>query len=81
MTGSHIIDESLQVSVTTIFVHEKILTLTKICYYHLVILKEILDFILRDYVEPWYSILTNDEEFTKSVRDTAQKIAINIANR
>ncbi|XP_023248571.1 sorting nexin-13-like [Copidosoma floridanum] len=44
-------------------------------------LQEILDFVLRDYVEPWYSVLTNDEEFTKSVRDTAQKIAINIANR
>ena len=43
--------------------------------------QEILDFVLRDYVEPWYSVLTNDEEFTKSVRDTAQKIAINIANR
>ncbi|XP_012285877.1 sorting nexin-13 isoform X2 [Orussus abietinus] len=54
VTGSHIIDESLQ---------------------------EILDFVLRDYVEPWYSILTDDEEFPKSVRDTAQKIAINVANR
>ncbi|XP_074109912.1 sorting nexin-13 [Cotesia typhae] len=54
VTGSHIIDESLQ---------------------------EILDFIIRDYVEPWYSVLTNDEEFIKSVRDTAQKVAINIANR
>ncbi|XP_011499645.1 PREDICTED: sorting nexin-13-like [Ceratosolen solmsi marchali] len=54
VTGSHIIDESLQ---------------------------EILDFVLRDYVEPWYGALTDDEEFTKSVRDTAQKIAINIANR
>lgn len=43
--------------------------------------QEILDFVLRDYVEPWYGLLTNDEEFTKSVRDTAQKIAINIANR
>lgn len=54
VTGSHIIDESLQ---------------------------EILDFVLRDYVEPWYSSLTDDEEFTKSVRDTAQKVAINVANR
>ncbi|XP_024944002.1 sorting nexin-13 isoform X2 [Cephus cinctus] len=54
VTGSHIIDESLQ---------------------------EILDFVLRDYIEPWYGSLTDDEEFTKSVRDTAQKIAINIANR
>ncbi|KAK0176034.1 hypothetical protein PV328_000212 [Microctonus aethiopoides] len=54
VTGSHIIDESLQ---------------------------EILDFVLRDYVSPWYNVLTDDEEFTKSVRDTAQKIAIHIANR
>ncbi|XP_076756780.1 sorting nexin-13 [Xylocopa sonorina] len=44
-------------------------------------LQEILDFIIRDYVEPWYSIVTDDEEFIYSVRDTAQKIAINIANR
>ncbi|XP_063987704.1 sorting nexin-13-like [Diachasmimorpha longicaudata] len=44
-------------------------------------LQEILDFVLRDYVEPWYSVLTNDDEFPRSVRDTAQKIAINIANR
>ncbi|XP_043510424.1 sorting nexin-13-like isoform X2 [Frieseomelitta varia] len=54
ITGSRIIDESLQ---------------------------EILDFVIRDYVEPWYSIITDDEEFIYSVRDTAQKIAINIANR
>ncbi|XP_076166937.1 sorting nexin-13 [Ptiloglossa arizonensis] len=54
ITGSRIIDESLQ---------------------------EILDFVIRDYVEPWYSIVTDDEEFIYSVRDTAQKIAINIANR
>lgn len=32
-------------------------------------------------MEPWYSIVTDDEEFIYSVRDTAQKIAINIANR
>ncbi|XP_020290233.1 sorting nexin-13-like isoform X2 [Pseudomyrmex gracilis] len=54
ITGSRIIDESLQ---------------------------EILDFLIRDYVEPWYSVITDDEEFIYSVRDTAQKIAINIANR
>ncbi|KAF7987405.1 hypothetical protein HCN44_003167 [Aphidius gifuensis] len=54
VTGSHIIDESLQ---------------------------EILDFIIRDFIESWYNDLTNDDEFIKSVRDTAQKIAINIANR
>ncbi|KYM75577.1 Sorting nexin-13 [Atta colombica] len=44
-------------------------------------LQEILDFLIRDYVEPWYSIVTDDEEFIYSVRDTAQKIAINVANR
>lgn len=54
ITGSRIIDESLQ---------------------------EILDFVIRDYVEPWYNVITDDEEFIYSVRDTAQKIAINIANR
>ncbi|KAL6259662.1 hypothetical protein P5V15_009578 [Pogonomyrmex californicus] len=54
ITGSRIIDESLQ---------------------------EILDFLIRDYVEPWYSVVTDDEEFIYSVRDTAQKIAINVANR
>ncbi|XP_066586117.1 sorting nexin-13-like [Prorops nasuta] len=54
ITGSHIIDESLQ---------------------------EILDFIIRDYVQPWYSIITDDKEFIDSVRDTAQNTAINIANR
>ena len=54
ITGSRIIDESLQ---------------------------EILDFVIRDYVEPWYSVITDDEEFVYSVRDTAQKIAINVANR
>ncbi|XP_018371189.1 PREDICTED: sorting nexin-13-like isoform X1 [Trachymyrmex cornetzi] len=44
-------------------------------------LQEILDFLIRDYVEPWYSVVTDDEEFIYSVRDTAQKIAINVANR
>lgn len=32
-------------------------------------------------MEPWYSVVTDDEEFIYSVRDTAQKIAINVANR
>ncbi|XP_012528442.2 sorting nexin-13 isoform X1 [Monomorium pharaonis] len=54
ITGSRIIDESLQ---------------------------EILDFLIRDYVEPWYNVVTDDKEFIYSVRDTAQKIAINVANR
>ncbi|KAK2580520.1 hypothetical protein KPH14_006255 [Odynerus spinipes] len=54
ITGSRIIDESLQ---------------------------EILDFIIRDYVQSWYSSITDDKEFLYSVRNNAQKIAINIANR
>ncbi|XP_043466111.1 sorting nexin-13-like [Leptopilina heterotoma] len=44
-------------------------------------LQEILDFVLRDYVESWYSNFTNDQEFLHSVRDTAQKIMINVSNR
>ncbi|XP_043498083.1 sorting nexin-13-like isoform X2 [Polistes fuscatus] len=54
ITGSRIIDESLQ---------------------------EILDFIIRDYVQSWYGSITDDKEFLYSVRNNAQKIAINIANR
>ncbi|XP_012227771.1 sorting nexin-13-like isoform X2 [Linepithema humile] len=54
ITGSRIIDESLQ---------------------------EILEFTLRDYVQPWYGNISDDKDFTCSVRDTAQKIAINVANQ
>lgn len=86
VTGSHIIDESLQVrlcqSIGAIVSEVEIFSF-EISLINVIAFasQEILDFILRDYVEPWYGILSDDEEFTKSVRDTAQKIAINIANR
>jgi len=39
------------------------------------------EFIVRDYVQSWYGKISDDKDFTRSVRDTAQKIAINVANQ
>ncbi|XP_065164268.1 sorting nexin-13-like isoform X2 [Atheta coriaria] len=45
-------------------------------------LHEILNYIIRDYVLPWYAHISNDDEFTqKAIRKTAQRVAINISNR
>ncbi|GLG99697.1 Sorting nexin-13 [Gryllus bimaculatus] len=52
LTGSHIIDESLQ---------------------------EIIGYVLRDYVSPWYNRVSTEEEFPHEVRQTAQKIIITFA--
>ncbi|XP_050302654.1 sorting nexin-13-like [Anthonomus grandis grandis] len=45
-------------------------------------LQEILGYIIRDYIEPWYRLVSIDNEFLNtSVRDTAQSFAVNISNR
>lgn len=45
-------------------------------------LQEILGYIIRDYVTPWYSLISMDTEFSDStVKRTAQTLAINISNR
>lgn len=45
-------------------------------------LQEILGYILRDYVTPWYSLISVDNEFAEvTVKRTAQTLAINISNR
>ncbi|KAH1004594.1 sorting nexin-13 isoform X1 [Dendroctonus ponderosae] len=45
-------------------------------------LQEILGYIIRDYIEPWYRLISMDSEFPQlAVRQTAQTFAINISNR
>lgn len=45
-------------------------------------LQEILGYIIRDYVTPWYSLISMDNEFSDAtVKRTAQTLAINISNR
>ncbi|KAJ8963572.1 hypothetical protein NQ314_005546 [Rhamnusium bicolor] len=45
-------------------------------------LQEILGYIIRDYVSPWFDLISRDSEFTNiTVRRTAQTFAINISNR
>lgn len=45
-------------------------------------LQEILGYIIRDYIRPWYGLISRDKEFTDvTVRKTAQTLAINISNR
>lgn len=45
-------------------------------------LQEILGYIVRDYVQPWYHLISVDSEFPQTtVRQTAQTFAINISNR
>lgn len=54
LTGSHVIDESLQ---------------------------EIIGYVLRDYVSPWYNRISTDEEFPHEVKQTAQKVIVTFACR
>ncbi|XP_044751321.1 sorting nexin-13-like [Coccinella septempunctata] len=45
-------------------------------------LQEILGYIIRDYVSPWYNLISDDKEFPEvTIRKTAQTFAINISNR
>lgn len=45
-------------------------------------LQEILGYVIRDYVTPWYSLISVDNEFADvAVKKTAQNLAINISNR
>lgn len=45
-------------------------------------LQEILGYIVRDYISPWYNLISRDTEFTNvTIRKTAQTFAINISNR
>lgn len=45
-------------------------------------LQEIFGYIIRDYVQPWYGLISNDSDFLESgVRKSAQTLAINISNR
>ncbi|XP_069691932.1 sorting nexin-13-like [Periplaneta americana] len=54
LTGSQIIDESLQ---------------------------EIIGYVLRDYVCPWYDRLSAEGEFPHEIRQTAQKVIVTFAGR
>lgn len=45
-------------------------------------LQEILGYIIRDYVTPWYSLISTDSDFPETtVKRTAQTLAINMSNR
>lgn len=45
-------------------------------------LQEILGYIMRDYVTPWYEMISVDPEFTDvTVKKTAQCLAVNISNK
>jgi hypothetical protein len=44
-------------------------------------LQEIIGYVLRDYVSPWYDRLSANEEFPHEIRQTAQKIIITFAGR
>lgn len=45
-------------------------------------LQEILIYIIRDYVMPWYHLISVDDDFPQvTVKKTAQNLAINISNK
>lgn len=44
-------------------------------------LHDIISFVLRDYVSPWYQRISADDDFVLGVRETLQIIVINIAAR
>lgn len=45
-------------------------------------LQEIFGYIIRDYVSPWYNLISDNKEFPEvAIRKTTQTFAINISNR
>uniref|UniRef100_A0A1Y1KDV6 Sorting nexin-13 n=1 Tax=Photinus pyralis TaxID=7054 RepID=A0A1Y1KDV6_PHOPY len=45
-------------------------------------LQEILGYIIRDYITPWYNLISLNSEFPElTIRKTSQSLAINISNR
>lgn len=45
-------------------------------------LQEILCYVIRDYIMPWYCLISTDNEFPEStVRKTSQNLAINLSNK
>lgn len=45
-------------------------------------LNEIVTIIINDYVTPWYSILTDDEEFTDhAIKRLVLAAGVNVSNR
>lgn len=45
-------------------------------------LQEIFGYIIRDYIQPWYCLISSDKDFLESgVRRSAQTLAINVSNR
>ncbi|KAF5288724.1 hypothetical protein FQA39_LY15296 [Lamprigera yunnana] len=45
-------------------------------------LQEILRYVIRDYVTPWYNLISLNNEFPEvTIRKTSQNLAINISNR
>ena len=44
-------------------------------------LQEIIGYVLRDYVFPWYDRLSANEEFPHEIRLTAQRVIVTFAGR
>lgn len=45
-------------------------------------LQEILGYVIRDYVTPWYNLISIDSEFPEvAVKRTAQTLAINVSHK
>lgn len=44
-------------------------------------LQEVLQYTLRDYVQPWYGILSDDDNVLNDLRETAQNVIIAFSNR
>lgn len=45
-------------------------------------LQEIFGYIIRDYVSPWYNLISSNTEFGDlGVRKSGQNLAINMSNR
>lgn len=44
-------------------------------------LHDIIGYVIRDYLYPWYDRVSEDEAFSYHIRDSAQKAVVNIAAR
>lgn len=44
-------------------------------------LQEVLNLLLRDYLESWYNKVSSNPEFPYEVRKTIQKLAVNFSGR
>lgn len=44
-------------------------------------LSDVLQLLFRDYVTPWYSLISQDESFVAHIKDLFHEVVVNLSNK